>query len=251
MSDSIIWENENRKVVGETRFDMSRKKCNSLTFYEDGRKVVCVVLSNIGGFFEFDSKQFKQLSGYSFINTFLEQGIGKMTIRNILNCFIEVNGDSWGVNIYLKNGVSYYRHCFEKNGRLYFSFKSASCVADLLDYNVTYHELNDLIISDIWNYVDIDSIKILHLQSFNSEIGKFCFEDYGFKIPINNDVFFYIKDIKNLKRIDFFNTGHFFKLTDDTKKELAKRKLLTGEVPVLTAIDSNGYGIFEGIPYKN
>ena len=253
MNDSFIWENGNRKVVGEA-WIIGGVVHNSLTFYEDDREVVFAVLHK-KKFLEFDSKQFKQLSGYSFINTFLEQGIEKITIRNILTCFKNETGRArWNIVISLKNGMEYeYLGASCCSERLFFPFKDEVCSATLLSQsrNVTYHELSDLTINDILGCSVSVYIPQLEISS-HWKIGKFCFEDYGFEIPTYYDVFNRITDIKNLKRMDYFNTGHLFKITDDTKKELAKRKLLTGqEVPMLLAIDSNGYGIFDGIPYMN
>lgn len=250
MSASVIFENGNRRVVGEARI-VDGIIHNSLTFYEDDRKVMFAMLYK-RKFLEFDSKQFKQLSGYSFINTFLERGIEKMTIRNILTCFKNETGRArWDVVIFLKNGMEYEylcNNCYRE--RLLFLFKKKVCSAHLLDCNVTYHELSDLTINDVLDYVGRVNIPCVQGNSHWKD-GNFYFEDYDMEIPTYTDVFNRITDTKNLKRMDYFNTGHLFKLTDDTKKELAKRKFLSGQVPMLLAVDSKGYGIFDGVPYMN
>jgi hypothetical protein len=48
---------------------------------------------------------------------------------------------------------------------------------------------------------------------------------------------------KNLMRVGFLETGHLFKIRKEDKMQLAKKKLLFGNVVEIKYID-NGYAVF-------
>lgn len=252
MSDSLIWENENRKVVGRASF-INYEDYLSYQLYEDERHVMSVVAYK-ENFTDSDSEKCKRV--YDFLNSFLEHGIENMTISDIYDSFKDIDCGDGHITVYFKNGMEYeYRHgfnilvdrCYEQ---IVFEINGKRYGAKLLNRDMTYHELSTLTTENVLDYIDVVYIpnRVNSFDFFMKGFGA-SIEDYGFRIPTYPDVIKRICNIKNLKKTDFFNTGHLFKITKEVKCEFAKRKLLKEELPALLAVDSNGYGIFDGVSH--
>ena len=246
MFDTVIFERGNRKVVGEAQ-TFKGDVHNVLTFYEDDKKVMCAILYK-RKFLEFKSSQFKKLSGYSFIEIFLREGIEEMKMEDIDDYFCEPGRALWERLIYLKNGMEY--ECLRSGYKnILFLFKEKVHRGYFKTSGITYRELSRLTIKTVFDHISSIDINGVFSSDWVGDDFRLIFRDYGMKINAYNEMERYLIDVEYLKKIQYYDTGHFFKLTDETKKELTKRKLLLGELPMLLAVDSNGYAIFDGVPY--
>lgn len=247
-----VWENGNRRVDGDMDF-IDYEDYLSYQLYEDERRVMSILVLE-KNFTDSNSEKCKRV--YDFLNSFLEHGIENMTISDIYDSFKDVKCLDGNVTLYLKNGMKYeyergfYRYSCTLYEQLFFEINGKRYGAKLLNRDITYHELSTLTTANVLDYIDVVYIPN-RVNSFDFFMKGFdaSIEDYGFEIPTYPDVVERICNIKNLKKTDFFNTGHLFKITKEVKCEFAKRKLLKEELPALLAVDSNGYGIFDGVSH--
>lgn len=247
-----IYENGNRRVDGDMDF-IDYEDYLSYQLYEDERRVMSILVLE-KNFTDSNSEKCKRV--YDFLNSFLEHGIENMTISDIYDSFKDVKCLDGNVTLYLKNGMKYeyergfYRYSCTLYEQLFFEINGKRYGAKLLNRDITYHELSTLTTANVLDYIDVVYISNgvdvhdIFMKGFGASI-----EDYGFRIPIYPDVIKRVCKVKNLKKTDYFNTGHFFKITNEVKCEFAKRKLLGEELPALLAVDSNGYGIFDGVSH--
>ena len=141
---------------------------------------------------------------------------------------------------------------YEWDEKLYFEINGKRYGAKLLHRDITYHELSTVTTDNVLDYIsEVNTINGLGTYDFfrKDTYNNVYISDYGFEICTYLDVVERIWKAKHLKKTDYFNTGHFFKITNEVKCEFAKRKLLGEELPMLLAVDSNGYGIFDGVSH--
>lgn len=246
-----IYENGNRRVA-----DYEHSESCTYYLYEGKNRVMFIEVSK-KNIVDSDNEEHKKVFG--FLNSFLEHGIENMTISDIYDSFQEVvefgDGD---ITVYFKNGMQYEysfeydRYDYGWDEKLFFEINGKSYVAKLLHRDITYHELSTVTTDNVLDYIsEVNTIDGVGIYDFfrKDTYNNVYISDYGVEVCTYLDVVERIWKAKHLKKTDYFNTGHFFKITNEVKCEFAKRKLLGEELPALLAVDSNGYGIFDGVSH--
>jgi hypothetical protein len=247
----------NRKVVCDAFIsDKDNKLHNRFWLYEDEKLLMIAVMSSCD-FISYNDRKFKTMPCNEFFNRFITNGLNAFTVKQMIE-LINPTGyrdkKKWDFALIFDSGIEI---TYENQNQIYYNpyFKiwmevfDKTIVACPYNYSNFFNHSYDFLKTYAKQDV-LDNVERIDIKDVIEEYGDkeedeniIVIKEYGMSFKIYSDIYKRMTKPRNLLKTGFLETGHLFKIRDEDKMQLAKKKVLFSDIPEIKSID-NGYAVF-------
>lgn len=242
-----------RKVVCNSYIsDKDNKVHNSFLIYEEEKLLMLATLKN-SDFIGYNTKKFKAMPCNDFFNRFLAIGLDNFTAGSIstnINNLSYRSKNNFDFVIFVGNDIEVYCNAHSRyksdNYRVQMKvFDKTFLISDLYGDNNSFVRIPYGLTKNFTKHDVLKTQDSLWLCDAidDEDTGYVIVEEYGTKFKMCYDIYRRFSKCNSLLASGLLETGRLFKIHEDDKKVLAKKKLLFGDIIEIKYFE-NGYAVF-------